>query len=134
MNAPPPKWISKEQAIYIHDRSIIKHGGISGIRDEGLLDSAIYRPQNFFTYGERDLCAFAAIYAQGISLNHAFVDGNKRTGYSVAGLFLHTNGFQVEIHSSSESIAFFKDVAARKVTLEDLTLFYQKNTQKRKRT
>nr|VFK24268.1 MAG: death on curing protein [Candidatus Kentron sp. LPFa] len=128
MNLNTPKWISKKQAIYIHDLSIKKHGGIAGIRDEGLLDSALNRPLNHFTYGERSLYALTAIYAQGISKNHAFLDGNKRTAYSVAALFLHFNGLSLKISSIEKQIAFFMDLAAGKVSREELTLFYQNNT------
>jgi death on curing protein len=105
---------------------------MDGLRDEGLLELALDRPNNFFGYGERDLRVLAAIYAQGISQNHAFLDGNKRTAYSVSGLFLHVNGLRLEIPSLEKQIAFFKNLAAGKVSFDELTLFYKKNSKKKK--
>ena len=129
MNAKPePKWISKEQAIYIHEQSIARHGGSSGMRDEGLLESALARAENFFAYGEHDVCALAAAYAEGIARNHAFVDGNKRTAYSVAGLFLYLNGLELNITSTDADIKLFEDVASGIVSGEQLAEFYRKNT------
>jgi death on curing protein len=88
-----PQWISARLAVAIHDRQLAEHGGSSGVRDMGLLESAPARPQHAYTYGEADLPALAAAYAFGIARNHPFVDGNKRTAYVVCRTFLLINGW-----------------------------------------
>ncbi|MBN8830592.1 MAG: type II toxin-antitoxin system death-on-curing family toxin [Sphingomonadales bacterium] len=87
-----PFWLDRSVALAIHDRQLAEHGGPSGIRDEGLLDSALLRPVNQWTYGEDDRCALAAAYAFGLARNHPFADGNKRTAWILARLFLARNG------------------------------------------
>lgn len=86
-----PIWVEKAVALAIHDRQLAEHGGGSGVRDDGLLESALARPINQWTYGEDDPCQIAAAYAFGIVRNHPFVDGNKRTGWVLARLFLAFN-------------------------------------------
>lgn len=86
------RWISREAAIAVHARQLAEHGGGDGVRDEGLLDSAVARPQNLAAYSEPDAAALAAAYAFGIARNHPFVDGNKRTAWVMARLFLALNG------------------------------------------
>ena len=86
------KWIDKRVLLLLHDESLAEHGGASGLRDEGLLDSALARPLNLAVYEKPDVAALAASYAVGLAKNHAFVDGNKRAGFLAAGLFLHLNG------------------------------------------
>jgi death-on-curing protein len=85
-------WLEIELALAIHDRQLAEHGGGVGVRDAGALDSAMARPVNKWTYGEEDRCALAAAYAYGIARNHPFVDGNKRTAWVFARLFLRLNG------------------------------------------
>ena len=85
-------WIDRRVLLMLHDESLAEHGGASGIRDEGLLDSALARPLNLAAYGEPDLAALAASYAVGLAKNHAFVDGNKRAAFLGMGLFLYLNG------------------------------------------
>ena len=88
-----PVWIDERDALTLHDRLLILHAGASGIRDEGLLESALARPQQLYAYGENpDLIDMAAAYTAGIVRNHPFVDGNKRTGFVVGVLFLEMNG------------------------------------------
>lgn len=82
------QWLSTELALAIHQRQLAEHGGLSGIRDKGLLDSALARPQNLHAYGVNDSYVLAAAYAFGIARNHPFNDGNKRTAYVVSRLFL----------------------------------------------
>jgi death-on-curing protein len=76
----------------VHERLLAEFGGLSGIRDHGLLESALHRPENLFLYEKPDVFDLAAAYAFGIVKNHPFVDGNKRTGFIVAAVFLETNG------------------------------------------
>ncbi len=88
-----PRWITKQGLLILHDRSIALHGGAPGMRDEGLLESALARPLNRFHYdGVTDLAALAATYACAIAANHPFTDGNKRAAFLAAGLFLEKNG------------------------------------------
>ena len=87
-----PGWLTVEFALAVHEAQLADHGGGSGTRDIGLLESAIARPQHSWSYGETDLAALAASYAFGVSRNHPFVDGNKRTGWVLARTFLLLNG------------------------------------------
>ena len=87
-----PEWLSLDIALAVHDRQLAEHGGPTGGRDQGMLESALARPLNQWTYGEDDLCALAAAYAYGIARNHPFTDGNKRTAWVFARLFLMLNG------------------------------------------
>ncbi len=87
-----PEWLLRSAVELAHDSQIAKYGGSTGLRDEGLLESALARPRNLHAYGEEDLCALAAAYAFGIARNHPFVDGNKRTAFAAAALFLVLNG------------------------------------------
>lgn len=90
-----PVWIETELALAIHDRQLAEHGGPIGVRDASALESALGRPRNQWAYGEADLCALAAAYAYGIARNHPFTDGNKRTAWVLARLFLALNNVQV---------------------------------------
>lgn len=89
--SPVPRFLSAELAVAVHDRQLAEHGGAIGVKDMGLLESAIARPINKHSYGEDDVCALAAAYAFGIARNHPFVDGNKRTAWVMARLFLQLN-------------------------------------------
>ena len=90
-----PLWLDAQLALAIHDRQLAEHGGGSGVRDPGLLDSALARPRNSWGYGEDDPAALAAAYAFGVARNHPFVDGNKRTAWVLARLFLALNGHEL---------------------------------------
>lgn len=87
-----PAWLDADDALAIHDRQLAEHGGGTGVRDRGMLESALGRPVNRWAYGEDDPAALAAAYAFGIARNHPFVDGNKRTAWVLARLFLVSNG------------------------------------------
>jgi death-on-curing protein len=90
-----PVWIDERDVLALHDRLIALHGGAAGLRDVGLLKSALARPQQHFAYAEApDVIDMATVYTAGIVRNHAFVDGNKRTGFVVGILFLELNGYQ----------------------------------------
>ena len=94
---PEPIWVSHELVIAIHNRQLAEHGGQPGLRDEGLLLSALARPQQRWCYGNPppDLCVLAASYAFGLAKNHPFLDGNKRTAFVVYRLFLKWNGMEM---------------------------------------
>ena len=88
-----PRWIDKRALLLLHEESLSTFGGASGLRDEGLLDSALARPLNKFLHDKTaDLATLAAAYGFGLCRNHAFVDGNKRVGFLAIGLFLSING------------------------------------------
>ncbi len=87
-----PVWLDRTDCLAIHEMMLAQHGGMAGVRDEGLLESALARPQNLFSYGSPTMPEMAASYAVGIILNHPFVDGNKRTGFMMAATFLELNG------------------------------------------
>lgn len=88
-------WIERTVILAIHDMQLAEHGGGSGVRDNNLLESALARPINLAACGDPDAPALAAAYGYGISRNHAFIDGNKRTGFVAAELFLRLNGHQL---------------------------------------
>ena len=90
-----PKWLPEWLVYEVHDNQIAEHGGASGVREAGLLESALARPLNAFAYGVEDIFDLAALYAAGVVKNHPFVDGNKRTGFILSELFLNANGWSL---------------------------------------
>lgn len=104
------KWLLEETIYAIHKRQIAEHGGSDGIRDEGLLLSALARPQNLYAYGEKlpDIAALAASLAFGIAKNHPFIDGNKRTALVVSRTFLLLNGFDIIATQEEKYLTFLK--------------------------
>lgn len=93
MKKSEPRWIPNRVVLAAHDRMLADHGGAEGLRDEGLLESALARPRQHFAYGSPDLIELAALYTAAIVRNHPFVDGNKRTGFAIGVAFLEFNGF-----------------------------------------
>jgi len=89
-----PVWVFREVVLILHEQSLAQFGGSAGVRDEGLLDSALGRPQHRLAYGKPTLSDLAASYAFGLVKNHPFIDGNKRTGFIVAVTFLELNGLR----------------------------------------
>ena len=90
-----PRWLDKSFILNVHNRQLELHGGAKGLRDDGLLDSALARALNAYAYAERDICTLGALYGVGIIQNHPFVDGNKRTGYVACLTFLRANGLKL---------------------------------------
>ena len=90
-----PVWLSRAIVLAMHERLLAEHGGSAGLRDPGLLDSALARPRQLHAYGAPDTGDLATAYAAGIIRNHPFVDGNKRTGFMCAFVFLAENGFRL---------------------------------------
>jgi death-on-curing protein len=90
-----PVWIAREVVLAIHDEQLAEHGGRSGVRDMGALESALGRPRNLLAYSGANLIAAAAAYAFGIARNHPFIDGNKRVSAVVTELFLALNGLNL---------------------------------------
>ena len=94
------RWVSKQALLLLHDESLAEHGGGAGIRDEGLLDSALARPLNVVSYADPltppDAATLAASYGVGLAKNHPFVDGNKRAAFLAVGLYLYLNGYRLQ--------------------------------------
>lgn len=114
-------WVCEDVVLAIHLRQLAEHGGGEGIRDEGLLQSALARPQNLLAYGDPppDLATLAAAYAYGIARNHHFIDGNKRTALIVARLFLPLNGMNL-VATQEEKYSTFLALAAGELSEEDV--------------
>ena len=87
-----PHWVLRETVLALQERLLAEFGGLGGLRDEGLFDSALARPEQLFAYDKPDLFDLAAAYASGLVRNHPFVDGNKRVGFTTAIVFLELNG------------------------------------------
>jgi death-on-curing protein len=114
-----PVWVLKAVVLALHEEQLAEHGGSPGLRDEGLLDSALDRPRNLYGYGSPDLADLAASYAHAIAKNHAFVDGNKRTSLVVAELFLALNGAELNA-SDSELVVIWLSLASGEIEEADL--------------
>jgi death on curing protein len=126
-----PLWVNRDDCIAIHELMLAQHGGLAGIRDEGLLESALAKPRNLFAYGSPRLPALAASYAAGIVHNHPFLDGNKRTGFMVAAVFLEVNG-QVLTASEESVVQNTLALAAGKLKEAGYAVWLKSASQKRK--
>ena len=117
MSANKAHWVWIEAAVIdaVHDAQLAEHGGLAGTRDAGMLASALARAQNLALYGTPDAADLAAAYGYGISRNHAFIDGNKRTGFVAAELFLALNGYEL-VASDSDCVLTMLQVAAGEIT------------------
>jgi death-on-curing protein len=126
-----PIWVLTESVKAIHKRQLAEHGGRIGIRDLGLLESALARPKNAFLYskGKSSIQSLAAIYAYAITKNHPFVDGNKRVAFVVCMLFLKLNKWSVLASQETLYTAFW-DLAAGKVSEENFILWLNSVSQK----
>lgn len=123
-----PIWLSLDLIEAVHERQILEHGGGAGVRDRGMLESALARPQQLHAYGgdEVDTVALAAAYAFGLSRNHPFVDGNKRTAAVACELFLELNGYLL-VAGDSELYPVFLGLASGELTEEALTDWLRRN-------
>ena len=117
-------WIGIDLALALHDRQLAEHGGPAGVRDAGLLESAIARPVNLAAYGDPDAPALAASYAFGIARNHAFIDGNKRTAWVLARLFLKANGVEIAF-DKADAIRAMLGLAAGELSEEELAAWFR---------
>lgn len=114
------RWIKIDRVIAIHKRQIAEHGGQAGVRDIGLLESALARPENVYAYEpDADIARLAAAYAFGIVKNHPFLDGNKRTGYVVMETFLIKNGMRLEATVVDKYLTFIS-LAEGSISEEEL--------------
>lgn len=126
-----PRWVSKRGLLLLHGEGLAEHGGLAGMRDDGMLDSALGRPINQYTYGGvSDLSQLAAAYAFGIARNHPFVDGNKRAALIAAGVFLQLNGMRL-VADRIEAYHITLALAAGDIDEEQFADWLRKNTQPR---
>jgi death-on-curing protein len=121
-----PSWLSYEQVIAIHSRQLRRFGGAAGLRDEGLLRSALERPLNKWQYEQADLPELAAAYAFGLAKNHAFTDGNKRIAFMAMIMFLRLNGVQFA-PAPAHATAIIMALAAGEVSEESFTRWIRDN-------
>ncbi len=124
--AAEPKWLTYDQVIAIHSRQLRRFGGAAGLRDDGLLRSAIERPVNKWHYEQAELSELAAAYAFGLAKNHAFVDGNKRIAFMSMVVFLRKNGVRfapVQAHATKIILS----LAAGEVSEESLARWIRDN-------
>jgi death-on-curing protein len=119
-----PIWLDAKEALAIHDRQLAEHGGGSGVRDIGLLESALGRPVNQWHYGENDPAALAAAYAFGVARNHPFVDGNKRTAWVLARLFLVINGLVLS-YEAADAIRTVLALASGDLSEDELASWFR---------
>jgi death on curing protein len=124
-----PIWIRLDAVLEMHAESLREHGGPEGVRDMGLLESALARPQNLFAYSEEtpSLSRLAAAYAKGIVANHAFVDGNKRTAFVTSLTFLLLNGTTVTASKEDRVVTFWK-LAEGSFSEDQLAEWFERNT------
>jgi death on curing protein len=127
---PEIVWIDKQETLAIHAQQLAAHGGSDGVRDEGLLESALARPLNLVAYSEEppSLARMAAAYGFGIAKNHPFVDGNKRTALVVTFTFLLVNGLRMTAPKEERYFIFY-DLAAGKLSEESLAQWLEANSE-----
>lgn len=126
-----PVWLSRQVILLLHAEGLAEHGGLDGVRDPGMLDGALARPQNLMAYeGETDLCRLAAAYAYGLAKNHPFADGNKRAAFIAAVVFLELNDISVDV-PEAEAIAAVLDLAAGELPEAGFAAWLSDNTRKR---
>jgi death-on-curing protein len=124
-----PIWVQQRVVIAAHEESLAEHGGPSGIRDLGMLESALARPKNLYAYSEPppSVQRMAAAYAFGITANHPFVDGNKRTALITAITFLRLNGLRLTADKADRYLTFY-GLAAGSISEEELAEWFVRNT------
>ena len=105
------KWVNRQVLLLLHDESLAEHGGANGLRDEGLLDSALARPLNLSLYEVPDVAGLAAAYGVGLAKNHAFVDGNKRDAYLAVGVFLAINVYRLRATQADATLTMLSVAA-----------------------
>lgn len=118
----------REVVVSVHQMLLAEHGGSQGVRDQGLLDSALSRPRQRFSYSdEHSIFDLAAAYAYGLAGNHPFVDGNKRVALTVAAVFLELNGYSLDA-TEAEAVVMFEQLASGSVSEEDLSIWFRSSS------
>ncbi len=123
-----PIWLRRDVLLAVHRQLLADHGGARGVRDEGLLDSALARPKQLFSYGDPDIAGLAAAYAFAIAKAHPFVDGNKRAAFMAAYVFLVSNGYRPNM-SEAETVVMMSSVASGEVSEGELAAWFARNIQ-----
>ena len=121
-----PVWIRDDVVLALHGRQLAEHGGGGGLRDAGLLDSALNAPKQLYHYEKADTVRLAAAYGFAISSNHPFVDGNKRTAYVCIRLFLRLNGLDIQANSAQKTRVML-DLAAGRIDRDALTAWLREH-------
>jgi len=124
-----PYWFTREECLALHDMMLMHYGGIVGVRDENLLESALARPQQLYHYGEPTMAELAASYATGIVKNHPFLDGNKRTGFMLGAGFLERNGFAFSA-AETEAVLRTLALAAGEISESDYAKWLKANSKR----
>ncbi|MDZ4290436.1 MAG: type II toxin-antitoxin system death-on-curing family toxin [Hydrogenophaga sp.] len=119
------RWIDKGALVLLHDESLAEHGGRAGLRDVGLLDSALNKPLNLLAYGEPDFADLAASYASGLAKNHPFVDGNKRAAFLAVGMFLYLNGYRLQTSQADATLTVL-GLAAGEISESDFATWLRR--------
>ena len=123
-------WLQHDIILAVHEDQLAEHGGGAGVRDQNLLQSALARPENLAAYGKPDVAALAAAYGYGISRNHAFIDGNKRTGFVAVELFLELNGHGLEA-ADADCVLTMLAVASGQMSEEEFSDWIRSHAVKR---
>ena len=126
-----PEWVLRETVLALHERLLAEFGGLSGLRDAGMLESALNRPLHRFHYGKSTLCDLAAAYAFGIVRNHPFLDGNKRIGFTTAVVFLEINGLEFIAEEADATLQTLA-LAAHELDQNGYAKWLKANSRKRK--
>ncbi len=127
-----PRWLAEAEILAIHERLLADHGGLAGVRDEGLLKSALDRPRNLFAYEKPSIFDLAAAYAYGIAKNHPFLDGNKRTALAAAGIFLELNGYEL-IATEIQAVTVTLALAAGELDQQAFSAWLRQESRPRKK-
>jgi death on curing protein len=122
-----PVWLLETAVLIAHEISLANHGGSAGLRDHGLLQSALARPRNLYEYGKPGLPELAAAYMAGIIKNHPFVDGNKRAGFLAGAAFLELNGLRL-VATEPEATQVVLGLASGEITEAQLSDWLQRNS------
>jgi death on curing protein len=124
------RWLDPAVILAVHDAQLAEHGGGAGVRDKALLESALAKPLNLASYEDPDVAALAAAYGYGISRNHPFLDGNKRTAFVAVELFLHLNGHALKA-SDADCVMVMLKAAAGEISEADFAQWLRRNIAER---
>jgi death-on-curing protein len=124
------RWIDRHALLLLHAESLSEHGGGEGLRDQGLLESALARPENLAAYGQPDFADLAASYGMGLAKNHPFIDGNKRAAFLAVGLFLYLNSYRLRATQTEAALTMLA-VAAGEITEAEFAAWLRDHARKR---
>ena len=125
------RWIDRHALLLLHAESLAEHGSGEGLRDEGLLESALARPENLVAYGQPDFAGLAASYGVGLAKNHPFIDGNKRAAFLAVGLFLYLNGYRLNATQTDATLTMLA-VASGDIDEAEFAAWIRSHAAKRK--